>query len=292
MQLKTYQETALGHFSGFLEIVRDVEKRVAKARAALEAVGIKQDLPDVFEDAWNLARSKGVNASLRQWVPLKSSAGYAIPHICIKLPTGGGKTFVAAHAVDRLLTEHLSRQTGFRAVGNALRRDLSADAPPASRSRSALQAGTGTRVWRAREASRKARRIQRIRYSGSSLRDASDAASRQPQQVDEGRSQDQERLRLVSLVLSGARRQDRAQCAFSTSAEFERNDLGGEAGGGTVKSSLENVLRIVRPVVVLDEGHKAYSDQARATIANLNPSFVLELSATPKPEHSNILINV
>ena len=52
------------------------------------------------------------------------------------------------------------------------------------------------------------------------------------------------------------------------------------------------MLRIIRPIVVLDEGHKAYSDQARATIANFNPSFVLELSATPKPQHSNILVNV
>ena len=62
---------------------------------------------------------------------------------------------------------------------------------------------------------------------------------------------------------------------------FDRDDLG-EGRRGTSKNKLE-LFRIIRPIVVLDEGHKAYSDQARATIANLNPSFVLELSATPKP---------
>ena len=49
-----------------------------------------------------------------------------------------------------------------------------------------------------------------------------------------------------------------------------------------VKDSLGNALRIIRPVVVLDEGHKAISDLAFKTLYGFNPSFVLELTATPK----------
>jgi len=49
-----------------------------------------------------------------------------------------------------------------------------------------------------------------------------------------------------------------------------------------VKDSLGNALRIIRPVVVMDEGQKAISDLAFATLYGFNPSFVLELSATPK----------
>ena len=49
-----------------------------------------------------------------------------------------------------------------------------------------------------------------------------------------------------------------------------------------VKSSLGNALRIIRPVVVMDEGHKAISDLAYQTLYGFNPSFVLELTATPK----------
>ena len=61
--------------------------------------------------------------------------------------------------------------------------------------------------------------------------------------------------------------------------------------GATAKDSLGNVLRLIRPVVVMDEGHKGYSTIAMNTINGFNPSFVLELSATPK-ENANWLVDV
>ena len=48
-----------------------------------------------------------------------------------------------------------------------------------------------------------------------------------------------------------------------------------------VKDSLGNALRIIRPMVVLDEGHRAISDLAFRTLYGFNPCFVLELTATP-----------
>ena len=113
MRLKDYQEKSLEKFSDYLKLLREFEKRNAQASAALLALGIKQNLPDPMEDAWEKARKTGVSASLRFWVPMQSSAGFSIPHVCVKLPTGGGKTFVAAHAVDRLASEHFASQTGF-----------------------------------------------------------------------------------------------------------------------------------------------------------------------------------
>lgn len=49
-----------------------------------------------------------------------------------------------------------------------------------------------------------------------------------------------------------------------------------------IKDSLGNALRLIRPVVVMDEGHKAISELAFATLYGFNPCFVLELTATPK----------
>ena len=49
-----------------------------------------------------------------------------------------------------------------------------------------------------------------------------------------------------------------------------------------VKDSLANALRVIRPVVILDEGHRAISDLAFANLYGLNPCFVLELTATPQ----------
>jgi len=58
----------------------------------------------------------------------------------------------------------------------------------------------------------------------------------------------------------------------------------GDAGSfwPMVKDSLGNALRLIRPVVVMDEGHRAISELAFATLYGFNPCFVLELSATPK----------
>jgi len=49
-------------------------------------------------------------------------------------------------------------------------------------------------------------------------------------------------------------------------------------------------LRILKPIIIIDEGHKAYSETAQGTIRNFNPSIIVELSATP-PKNSNILVN-
>ena len=52
-------------------------------------------------------------------------------------------------------------------------------------------------------------------------------------------------------------------------------------GGPCVKQSLGNMLCLTRPTIILDEGPTAYSPIRRTTVAKFNPSFILELSATP-----------
>jgi type III restriction enzyme len=79
---------------------------------------------------------------------------------------------------------------------------------------------------------------------------------------------------------------------FGASAEDAR-----KTKGSIVKSSLGNVLRLQRPMVVMDEGHHAYSENALRTLDGFNPSFLLELSATPRiaserGNGSNILVDV
>ncbi|MCX5636738.1 MAG: DEAD/DEAH box helicase family protein, partial [Planctomycetota bacterium] len=61
--------------------------------------------------------------------------------------------------------------------------------------------------------------------------------------------------------------------------------------GKQVKSSLGNTLRTLNPVIILDEGHKAYSDTAQDTLNGFNPSIIVELSATPL-EKSNKLVDI
>ena len=56
-------------------------------------------------------------------------------------------------------------------------------------------------------------------------------------------------------------------------------------------------MRLLRPLVVIDEGHHGYTENALRTLDGFNPCFLLELSATPrigsaKGSGSNILVDI
>ena len=56
----------------------------------------------------------------------------------------------------------------------------------------------------------------------------------------------------------------------------------------TPDTALIQVLRHLQPVVIVDESHNAGSDLSVEMLNNLNPSFVLDLTATPR-KNSNII---
>jgi type III restriction enzyme len=56
----------------------------------------------------------------------------------------------------------------------------------------------------------------------------------------------------------------------------------------TDETALINVIRKLSPVVIVDESHHAVSALSMEMLANLNPSFVLNLTATPKKD-ANII---
>ena len=79
----------------------------------------------------------------------------------------------------------------------------------------------------------------------------------------------------------------------------EHPDLERTSENGPVKHSLFNVFKMLRPVVILDEAHKAYGAKKRETNAEfvrsvnrLDPSMVIELSATPNRGISNLLVDI
>ncbi len=58
-----------------------------------------------------------------------------------------------------------------------------------------------------------------------------------------------------------------------------------------IKDSLGNVIRLLRPVIILDEGHRAKSDLQVRTLAGFNPSAIVEFTATPH-KLSNVLVRI
>src|SRR5712691_6185837 len=60
---------------------------------------------------------------------------------------------------------------------------------------------------------------------------------------------------------------------------------------GKPKPSLVNMLRLRRPIVIVDEAHNARTDLSFATLGNVVPSCIVEFTATPaRSKHpSNVL---
>ena len=52
----------------------------------------------------------------------------------------------------------------------------------------------------------------------------------------------------------------------------------------------DQVLRHLEPIVVVDESHNAESKLSTEMLNNLNPSFVLDLTATPRQKQQHYLL--
>lgn len=60
-----------------------------------------------------------------------------------------------------------------------------------------------------------------------------------------------------------------------------------------VKTSMGNAIRILNPLIIVDEFHTMFSDIAKHTLDSLNPSMIIGLSATPKERrHMNVLVEI
>jgi type III restriction enzyme len=299
MRLKEYQSAALETLSVYLKTLRAEFEERAKELAALERIPeptrsrMVAQLGDPTAAAWVTAKAQGMASSPDPWRPLEDGMGHSIPHVCLKLPTGGGKTLLAAHGVDRILVSYFRQTTGFvvwivpsEAIYTQTKAQLADRAHPI---RQALDRASAGRV-------------------------------KVLEKVDGFTKQDvEQKLCVLLLMLQSTGRQDKETLkVFRDSGQYtsffpqdeplaraallkqvpnlEKADiveaaLGGQ-GAAWIKQSLGNTLRLIRPVIVLDEGHRAYSKLARDTLADLNPRFMLELSATPDLSLSNIVVNV
>ena len=293
MELKTYQVCALDAFSRWLEALADAREQSEKGLAVLMEVGASEDMQDAMRNypqmAWQkLSEAGGVAGSAGEYVSRTDEANRPIPHICFKVPTGGGKTLLAAAALERL-----HRQTGLvlwvvpsRAIYQQTKAALWSKEHPY---RHMLEKASGGRV-----------KVLEKEYEFSK----DDVTNY---------------LCVMLLMLPAANRRkgkdflrmfrdsgrypkffpDKDNILGDAQLLNEYPDLECHAGGNTVKQSLFNVFKIAQPVVVLDEAHKAYGAKNREaneefarSISRLDPSLVIELSATPNRGISNLLVDI
>jgi type III restriction enzyme len=276
MELKSYQQTTLDTLGRYLNALNEERAKAEQARAF-----------DIDYD-WEAKAWERVTGS-RSYTPHVTGAGRRAPMICLKIPTGGGKTLLAARSVDLINTGYRRAQTGlvlWIVPTNAIYRQT----------HKAL-----------RDRAHPYRQILDISSGGRTLILEKDTPFN-PTDVEE-------RLAVMLLMLPSANRlnketlrmfQDRGgfDAFFPPEDQLQRHaelleqipnldtfDAETWMGGRQIKTSLGNVLRLLNPLIVLDEGHKAYSATAQATLMGFNPCFVLELSATP-PRESNKLVDI
>ena len=293
MELKDYQANALEAFAAWLDALTSARLQSEAAVNALKQAGpaitISQDLYNYPKIAWQQLKDAGrVADSAGEYVSRTDDANRPIPHVCFKVPTGGGKTLLAAAALQRL-----RRQTGLtlwvmptRAIYEQTKAALRSREHPYRQMLEIASAG-------------------RVR-----LLEKDDLFTR---------SDIENYLCVMLLMLPAANRQRGRDFLrmFRDSGRYptlfpDSDDLLGDARllndypdlertseGGPVKHSLFNVFKMLRPVVILDEAHKAYgarnleaNEEFARSVSHLDPSLVIELSATPNRGISNLLVDI
>lgn len=265
LELKDYQNDALGALDTFFAHYREDHQVDLAYRKTAEPLLNRQPL---------------------LYFPAPKLPG--VPYVCIRLPTGGGKTLIAAHAVGRI-SRNLLKTEGSLTIWLAPTDQIVSDTLRALQTRihpyrQALDSGvTGeVRVMDLREALS----VRRSDLDGNAVVIVATIASL--------RVEDTTGRRVYSS--NGTLQHHFAGLTPEQLKVFR----GPEANGlpGPVEFSLANVIRLRRPIVIVDEAHNANTPLSFDTLVRLDPSCILEFTATPNTASgagktpSNVLYNV
>ncbi|MGC8904937.1 DEAD/DEAH box helicase [Thermus sp.] len=249
MELKSYQKEALRALEDFLHRVRvhaDAGEAHPLDRAYREVAGRYLEHPPPYQEPGGLE---------------------GIPYVCFRIPTGGGKTLLAAHALA------------------PARRFLGQDAPAV--------------VWLTPTEAIRAQTLRALKDPQHPYRQGLEAALGPARVMDL-----QEALALtpgdvgaVALVLVATLQAFRVEATEGRKvyednghlmAVFRALEEASSPPEGVGRYSLANLLRLMRPIVVVDEAHNARTPLSFDTLARLEPGVILEFTATPR-EDSNVL---
>lgn len=191
------------------------------------------------------------------------------PYVCFRIPTGGGKTIVAAHAVGVAAKEYLQADNPmvlWLVPSTAiLDQTLSALRDLSHPYRAALAADFGRNL---------------------SILTVADALALSRPDATGGAC-------IIVATLQAFRVDDTAGRKVYQDAGALMDHFSGLSAGqlarlekveGTDRpvASLANVLRLHRPMVIVDEAHNARTPLSFETLKRFDPSIILELTATPQ----------
>ncbi len=202
-----------------------------------------------------------------------------MPYFCLRVPTGGGKTWLAAKSIA-LVNRHLL-QNEFSVIlwlvpSKAIREQT-------------------LRALKNREHPYHAA----LKDSGSvTIMDLSEAKSISRATLDTST------VVIVSTVQAFRREDTEGLKVYESNGALmhhfdglnatQKENLLKDENDGTTPCSLANVLRLRRPFVVVDEAHNNRTNLSFETLNKFNPSGIMELTATPDTANtpSNVLHSV
>jgi type III restriction enzyme len=302
-----YQGRVLACLDGYLtELVAQKQRSDAIALLAKEQPDLGLDVPDFPAKAWEALRAAGRLPDSREMIPYSSrldGVGRQVPNIVYKVPTGGGKTFLAIASLSKILGRYLGRSRGFvlwivpnEAIYAQTKRQL-IDRQHPYRQMLDVLSGNAVRILE--------------KCDQLDARDVESHLSVMLLMLQAGNRENRDTLKMfrdrgdVHGFFPPEGDQEAHAVELARTPNLDSYDLGDSTyPWHQVKDSLGNALRLIRPLVVMDEGHKAVSELAFSTLYGFNPCFVLELTATPKDvavasgrnprpaRYSNVLVEV
>lgn len=247
MILKPYQKQIIDDLALFLEKLKD-----------------RRNIAEAFNAFWMLHPRTPVTPSFGEAVePYKNNVPNC-PHVCIKVPTAGGKTFIATNALSAIFKE-LDPARPKIAVwlvpsNSILEQTIRNFSNPRHPYREQLNTDFANKV----NVFDKRMLLQGAGFNTSSVR---------------------ENMTLCILSFDSLR----ARKKEARKVNEENGNLQSFAKDvDEEKISVMAVLRAFNPIVVVDESHNAESELSVEMLKSLNPSFILDLTATPR-KNSNII---
>ncbi|NTV17573.1 MAG: DEAD/DEAH box helicase family protein [Chlorobiaceae bacterium] len=302
-----YQGRVLSCLDDYLQELA-AQKAKADRIAALskEQPELGLEVPEFPLKAWEALKSAGKLPENRMQVPCsprKDGIGRPVPNIVFKVPTGGGKTFLAVSSLSKIFGKYLGRNKGFvlwivpnEAIYTQTKRQLTDRQHPYRQMLDVLS-GNAIRIMEKSDQI-DARDVESHLCVMLLMLQASNRENKDTLKMFRDRGD-------VHGFFPPEGEQEAHAITLEETPNLDVYDFGEATySWPQIKDSLGNALRLIRPVVVMDEGHKAVSELAFSTLYGFNPCFVLELTATPKDvaassgrnprpaRHANVLVEV
>lgn len=267
MLLKSYQTDTLSILRRFLD-----EARLHGPKAAYEAIAQEPD---------QVRRLRGYGG---KYEPLLGRED--MPYVCLRLPTGGGKTLLAAHAVGVARDAWFGREFPLVLwlVPTNMIRTQTVDAlnNPRHSYRAALddQFGGRVRIYDIGDFGR----IRPHDLAGNCCVVVGTLQTLRVESTD-GRKVYAHHEELEPLFSEVPQR----MAGLETLGAEMATKVGGHPDD--IRYSFANLCHLRRPLMIVDEAHKAVTGLSREMQARVNPAAIIEFTATPHKK-SNILHSV